>query len=352
MTSNCSLATPQTGHWAGRILFCIGGALRSIPCYPGATLNCDRNIFAPSLIGNHWRLNYAKGFREPMVDVSFMIRDKNGEVLSGANQYLLYYLVTRSTSGGAFDAAFDSPVMAAGDGAGSSDGVVFWDGRSGFQLTCTKACDFVLSGSKATGAVGMSVRFSGTELRYIGSYQGISNALYGDPILSSVAANAITPNPHWSNDAPPVMFNHTSFLLNGSNYGMIAGENIWQYKLAYTNSCNPDMGLDGTVWAQAVNAGEPAAQLTLLAQAADDLSAFDNNDIYAILGGGSPANFGIRFNGPKTGSHCSFVVNVPIDQIADNRQINQGRIMRPHSYLCLGADGDTIGPLTVNSNYS
>ena len=283
------MATAQTQFFKSIIL--IGG--NPYPCQPTCSLTVPKNFIVPMIIGNNWQFNYAEGLQQPVVDVNLVVRDVAGEVLGST---FLNYFLTRTS-----DAAFDTSAIASG--------LDFWDGRTGFNMAGVKADSFSISGSKGQ-PIQMTARFCGTSISALGSA----------PTFTS-----------WNNKNL-LTFKHVNFA------GALA-DIVWQFGISYANNHTPDLSLNGTNYAAAQNAGVPTAGLNIMVQAAD--SAPNNNPVPVSLTAIQASIVGANVT-------RNLILNNAIDNTENNRAVGAGRVMRPHSYQCLGADGNTTGPLSIS----
>ena len=298
------------------------------PVLPTATLVKPVNFIIPPIIGNYWQWNYAEGFQQPAVDLIFIVRDKGiggafSEVLSST---FLNYWLTRSS-----DVSHDTSIIASTAGLGATNsiadpvnggycGLLFWDGQSGFALGGCKAESFSISASK-----GQLLQFTG---RFLFNY------------LTTLSAAPTVGG--WDNSVP----------ITGKNCQVkFAGSNapVWNVGLSFANNHTPDMAIDGTNLPANNNAGMMTAGLNLTVQAATT-TVVDNN---AADFGGSAMTAGaislvITGNAASTPNTRTFTITNPIDQSRDNRTIGLGRVMREHSYVALGGDGQTSPPLTIS----
>lgn len=328
----CATATPQTPFYKGIIL--IAGV--PYPVYPGAQLLCPRNYVAPPIIGNFWRLNYSQNVRTPTIELSMVVRDKASEALGAT---FLGYAFARSG-----DTANDTLIIGAGDGT-INDGLIFFNGRIGFQLICAKLDSFQMSSSKGDD-LRFVCRFVGTELRPLtGTAAGeVSQGIMTASGISN--ANVIAASAQWTN-VPLMRFQHATWT-----YGVIGTEtainNFSRWSISFSNQHTPDPSLNGTVWASAQNAGERMASMSALVQAAD--TYVDNDGVFAPYGGGLPLQMNLRYTGPKSGSTAVLTVPNAMNSSADNLGITQPRVMQPVDYFCIGKDGQTTGPLVLTSS--
>jgi hypothetical protein len=275
----------------------IGG--NQYPVLPTAQFTMPKNFIIPPVIGNYWQWNFAEGFQQPSVDLVFLCRDKGslGSLSEVLSTTFLNYWLTRTS-----DAAHDTTAI--------GSGVAFWDGRSGFTLGGAKAESFTLSGAK-----GQLLQFTGRFL-----FNSIT------PLGAAPSFTA------WDNSAPLIGKNVT-FDGNFAN-------EAWNFGLSFANNHTPDMSMDGTNLPTDNNAGLMTAGLNVTAQAA--LLTFpDNNPVPGSL---TAINITITgANGTRV-----FTINNPINQTPNNRAVPLGRVMRQHSYVAIGGNGQTTPPLSIS----
>jgi hypothetical protein len=286
------MATATTQFYKSVLL--IGST--PIPAYPGATLRCDKNWAIPPIIGNYWQWNYGIGFRQPVVDINLVVRDKAGEALSAS---FLNMFTTRSA-----DAAHDTTAI--------TGGIQYWDGRTGFTMNGAKADSFSISCAKGED-IQMSVRFVGTTITALGSA----------PVVSA-----------WDN---------TQILrFKGVNLGSAMTDKIWRFGLSFSNNHSPDMSLNGSEFPAAQNAGMMTVGFNCRAQAADAAA------IEALDASGPFAQTVVITGSTKT---CTFTLNGLLANNPSDRVITVPRNMRDYVWSCLGGDGQTTAPLTISSTF-
>lgn len=295
------MSVAVTQFYKGIVL--IGGA--QYPALPTAAFACPKNFIIPPTIGNYWQWNFAEGFQQPSVDLVLMCRDKGAtgafaEVLSTT---FLNYWFTRSS-----DAAHDTTQI--------SGGVKFWNGRSGFTLGGAKAESFSLSASKGQ-VLQFTARFLFNSITTLGSAPSFTA---------------------WDNSAPLTGKNVT--LTDSTGGGSLLANSVWNVGLSFANNSTPDMAMDGTNLPADNNAGMQTAGLNLQVQAATT-TVPDNNPAVS-----TPVTIGIVITGAN--GTRTFTLNNPINQTALNHEIPTGRVMRQHSYVCLGGDGQTTAPISIS----
>lgn len=300
----------------------------AIPALPNAVINCPRNFAIPPLIGNDAQVNYVEGFRQPMVDVALVQLDQAASLV--ANGYInplgsafLNYLRTRSA-----DAAYDTTAF----GDGSTTGLDFWDGRSGFTLLGAKFEQFTVGTSK------------GDDLRLMARFTG----------ASIIPITVVPTYPAWSN-ASVLRFQSAAF---GSTLANLP----WSFEWTYSNNHNPNMALNGTSFPLEMNAGLPTSSFSIMTQAVDsDGFSFGPTNPGTVIPDGAlseipaatPQTITISnaFNqgGSATKSFVLTLANI-INDTRDNRSIRVPRNMRLHNYIVTATAGN-LQPWSYTSTF-
>jgi hypothetical protein len=311
---------PQTQWYKAVVL--INGSMYA--CKPeGTRLNCPKNYQVPAIIGNFWQLNFGEGIRQPMVDVSFVVRNKSNEVMNPAFFSMFH---TRTN-----DAANDTTAL--------TSGITFWNGRQGFVLNNAKADSYTI-GCSSGDQVRLSARFVGSTL----------TPLTTTPVYSTAFDRANI-----------LVFKYLTFLGTLANV-------VWNFNLTFSNNHSPNIPLNGTEFPVDQNAGMQTASFNYTVQAATQAANFATggatNPFFNSAWGQVPDNglvpppatpetvafqiTGTDFGTTPVPFTRTFTLNNPIDNTPDDIDVPQSRVMKQHSLVCLGGDGNTIPPLSVS----
>ena len=296
------MATEVTQFYKSLLVYgTVGGTGVVIPTLPGARLTVPQNWDVPPIIGNYWQLNYGDGLLMPTVDVQLVVRNATAEALS-TRFFSLF--TTRSN-----DAAHDTSDI--------TGGISFWDGYTGFTLTGARADSFMIGCSK-----GDSIRMS---CRFVG------NGLSG---VSSIPTPGL-----WTGFAAGKTYRFNKVLMDpaGPSYGAGSLSNtVWRFDLSYSNNHTPNLSLDGTQYPTAMNAGMQTVGFNLMNQAGDAVSGVSGFHRIQIGDTTSPDVVSATFD----------LANV-LDNTPNDRQIEQPRVMRRHTFTCLSTDAQATTPLTI-----
>ena len=284
-----------------------------IPTLPGARLTAPMNWDVPPIIGNYWQLNYGDGLIMPVVDVQLAVLDSATPTIFAATSAItadptgFFDLFTNRSTDAAHDTSHTSNLY--------TDGVVFWDGVSGFKLTGAKADSFMIGCSK-----GDSIRMS---CRFVGN--GIT------PLDSGEMATTLS---GWSGYLSGKTLRFNSVILDGGS-GLLSN-NVWRFDLSFSNNHTPNLSLDGTQYPTAMNAGMQTVGFNLMNQAGDITAISGSHTIQIGTTAGS-VNY----------AQAVFTLNNLLDNTPMERQIEQPRVMRRHTFTCLGGDAQSTPPLSI-----
>ena len=269
----------------------------TLPALPGVSLSLPENYSIPPILGSYWQLTVGQGFINPSVDVSFVIRDVAGEVMS-QGFWDMFHARTNDYSHDTTDI---------GD-------LVIWmaDGTSGFILKNSKADSYSLSVSKGA-SISLNCHFVGSHV---------------------VPATVAPTFAGWSR-ANELRFNSIAFASPLDSQVFEAG-------LTYSNNHTPNMALDGTEFPAAQNAGMMTASMNISTQITTanrpDNGTFPSPSVL------TPIQFQI-VGSTKT---ATFLMPNPINNTKRSRQINTGRVMQGSNYILLGGNGITSPPVQVS----
>lgn len=361
-----------TPFYRGFIL--VGNA--PVPVLPNASFSCPQNWALPPTVGNMWQYDYGQGLRQPVIDISLVVRD-NYSVATGSTEALaasfFANFLTRTP-----DNSYDSIYIGAGGGppppigaapGGSygtldvTDGITFWDGASGFQMTGAKAASFTISTSKGDD-LRFTCRFMGTGIHPI-AQTGVGTNLFkvtdGSLTGSTTANTAISAAYNQPTNAFNVLrfkslllgsYANSTFTPFGGTDGLRSG-GAYNISLTYNNNLTPDLGLNGTEFPSGLNAGQQTVSLNYTLQAND--TAFLDN--YA-----STANAPLAIGIAKMKLSPTFaqsdirrviVLNNLLDNTPNEQAMSAPRVMRQHSLIGLGSTANSTanpavtGPIVV-----
>jgi len=274
----------------------IPGVPNPIPVLPGARLTVPRNWVVPPVIGNYWQWNYGEGVKIPVMDCSVLVRDNAGEALSSS---LFGYFFNRTN-----DSAHDTTPMG---------NVTFWDGATGYTLNNAKAESFTL-GTSMGDNLRMSMRLMGSSITQLtGSF------------------------------SYPTSFNNANVLrFQSVNFASTLASKVWRFDLSFSNNHNPNYALNGTVFPTEVNAGVMSAGFNIIVQA---------NDVVPPVPPPGTNCTPISFTITGSSHTCTFTISNPLDNTDYNRSVDPPRVMRQHTYVCLGGDGQVTEPIQVSSTF-
>lgn len=287
-------SAPQTQFY--KSLLVIG--TRVYPALPGCRMSMPLNYDVPPIIGNYWQWNYGPGLVSPTVEVQLVMRDTANECFDLS---FFQMFLTRSN-----DAAHDTAVI--------SGGITFWNGRRGFTLNGAKADSFSI-GSGANQSVTLSCRFVGTSLT---------------PVSTAPAFTGFS-------NATELRFPNVSFAEPFANA-------VWNFNMSFANNHNPDLSMNGTAFATAMNAGMQTAGFSCLMQAYHTPATLGiANGTYPAPATPTPIAVSITCTtGTRVFTLANPIINNPNDLMAQ-----APRNMNEYSFICLGADGIVNGPLAV-----
>ena len=328
----------------------------AIPVLPNAQFTCPQNWSLPPILGNLWQFDYGQGLRSPMIELSFVVRDNTTEALSAQ---LMTWALSRSTNNS------DTPYIGAGGGpppplgtapgatspdGGTyglldvTDGISFWDGAVGTQMTGAKVASFSLGCSK-----GDDIRFT---MRFMGS--GIQNLVSNGNGTFTVTGTAVASTAATAGTTafsvlrfPSILFGTAgTTLASFAPGGKIMG-NAYTFNLSYNNNLTPDLGLNGTEFPAGLDSGLPTVGFTYTLQAGST-ALIDN-----FAGGGTADQLAIGIT--KIRKSVPFAAGTDmrrifvLDNLLDNTPVDRGitapRVMRPHSMIALGLNPATNPPL-------
>jgi hypothetical protein len=346
----------------------IGGS--PYPMQPNATqISVPMNWIVPPIIGNYWPLNKCVGLRQCVVDVSYIIPDDPLYRL----QDLIVPFLQRTVPGGAPGVAPDpawgsvpsypgalaamNNTIPLGYAAGTypfGKGIDFWNGVRGIHLNFAKADSFVLSITNGQN-ISLRARYCGADIVPIG-VPGIpgeppSFVGYGNSTLLSFAN-----------------VNFMDYTLVDDVFALASGPNDLQdicqrFTLSYSNNHNPDLGMWGSNFPKAQNAGARSAGLTATVQAAAGIDpGFLGTTLMtsaliigtSVYGTGSPYDSAPAFaNYPATavnesGALALVLNNMSACETPDNLSVTTPLNMMNHTWNLTGiaglpAGGDNYG---------
>lgn len=284
----------------------IGSAF--YPVYPNSVqLMCPLNYVLPPILGNFWQWNYYEGLRQPMCECQLAIRDKSTEVFSTT---FLNYFMARTT-----DVSNDTVAI--------SGGVYLWNGRRGFKMVTGVKGDSFSLGASAGGALQFTARFIGTDFL---------------PFSGGEAAAAPTLFTGWDK----------TNLLSWANLTFPSGalaSDVWNFNTSYSNNHSPNLGMNGTTFVSAQNAGSPSAGMSLLVQAAT------TPDLLPTAANGTfpPPATPTSLAATVTGANVTrvFTLSNPIVNNPNDLAIGAPRVMQPYQFVCPGGDGNSIPPMII-----
>lgn len=284
------------------------------PCRSNASIAVPHNYQVPESLGSYYPWHYVEGLRQPVVALSFLVRDSSRSTqpsVLGAG-FLSLFL---NRVANAFGVPTEAP--SAGD-------IVFWDGYRGFALHNSKADAFRISTSKGQD-VTFTAQFCGTSLTALGANSGPGN----------VAGTAPTFN-GW--DRSPVI-NFASVSLDpwssglglSGNYGFLGHADGRDYPLSasltYSNNHQPNMSLNASHFPSECNAGVPVASMQVSCKT-EDYCPSDGDSVYMYI------------NGATTG--LTFCMPYIINESDTNLQVPAPRVIRSYNLIGLGAGGSYL----------
>lgn len=296
-------ATAQTPFFKSWVE--IGGVM--YPAYPGSLrMICPVGYVVPPIIANYWQWTYGVGLRVPVMEAQLCVQDIAASCFSTT---FLNFFMTRSG-----DAAFDTPAIAGG--------IRMWNGRRGFKMvTGVKADSFTL-GSSAGEPLRFTVRFTGTD------YAAFSGG-------EATAAPGLLPN--WTRD--------NMLTFSAVTWGGPLDDAVWNWNLSYSNQHTPDLSHNGTPFATAQNAGSPSAGLSLLVQAATLPEIVLPNGNGSFPPPVTPSTLQVVTAGAVV--NRTWTLSNPVIQNPQDVVVQAPRNMNEFNLMCLGGDGNTIGPLVI-----
>lgn len=334
--------TAQAQGFYGTVV--IGGVRYSVRSNP--QFRANRNIDVTPNIGTGYPYLYAEGVITPTFTCSIVPRDVVTTTgLSGRGNPFTYRLLqsifsrvttvapaaptwesvcldtiaTPLTSTAAYAATYND-LLTGGTGGLPSAGIVFFDG-----VTCTFMGGVKLDTIRISFAKGQDIGFDCT---FVGTWARQFNPSSGE-MAALMATNS---------DCNQVMrFNNVGIEDPASGTNPFA-DKVFGMTLTYSNNHTPNMGLDGTVYPIAQNAGMPSAGVSLTLQGLDsvpgDINAVLTEKGIAFTVYGSWDNDAVSWlNKPRaTFTIPNLVVYNPYD-----RSGTLGRVLRNYSYTALGS---------------
>jgi len=307
-------ATPQTQGFLGGVT--IAGRKFTVRGNP--QFRANRNIDVTGMIGTGYPYLYAEGVQTPTITMSIVPR-ASGDGCPFLESFLACFL-TRS-AGIPTAPVWETPLVIA---VGATDpapgsvsglnlatamanaGIVFSDGET---ITCmfgVKAESVRISTAKGQDLM-FDVTFVGTcykQFRWTNDNAFIT-ALN---TLRFTASDCIAP------------LRFQSVTVSGDFADKVFGIN-----LSWSNNHTPNMGLDGTVFPIAQNAGMPNAGLSLTLQALDSIPG----DLL------TPSSFSFTVLSIGIGS-VTFTMPKPVVYNPYDRSAPMGRVLRNYNYTLLG----------------
>lgn len=316
-------ATAQTQGFLGGVL--IGGKLYTVRANP--QFRMSRNIDVTSMIGTGYPYLYSEGVKTPSVSLSIVPRDRteSGTIGNPVSSTFLGYFLKRYNLAGAEqttvinDPVFEtanigtlvSPAIYANYAAAlaAGPGIVFSDGESIVTMFNCKAESIRISTAKGQDLM-IDCTFVGT---HADVFRRSSGAVTATDLQSFF--------PSASDCARPLRFSDVKFEAPYNAWN----EKIFGLNLSYGNNHSPNMGLDGTQFPVAQNAGMANGSLSLTLQGLDDIPG----DWYGTI-----SAFGFKVAG-ATGSQVFSMPN-PVNYNPYDRSAPMGRVLRNYNYTLLG----------------
>jgi hypothetical protein len=305
-------ATAQTQGFLGGVK--IGNAIYTVRGNP--QFRMSRNVDVTSMIGTGYPYLFSDGVRIPTITMSMVARDLVSPNPLGAT-FLGYFFGRSETPiqapvwetpliGGDKPA---SPYGTCAAALAGNPGIVFSDGET---ITCmwgVKAEAFRIGTAKGQDLT-IDVTFVGTYAEQYRNATGTASVaqLYGLQMPSGTA-----------DCSAPLRFQSVTITPS-----LDFADKVFGFNLSWANNHTPNMGLDGTLFPLAQNAGMPNAGLSLTLQALDtypDDSYTANTMTVNVTGATGSASFQLG----------KLVIYNPFDRSAP-----LGRVLRNYSYTILG----------------